>query len=460
MLYEYDSLLRYQKDYSIGASPCNYVTASPNGTVYAASGREVYQKKEGDSSFRKAITESAEINGLTVGIGGQVLYVLSGSEISAYTESGEPVAFLETGLDVKGFSVDYRGDVYVVSGKKLYKYERRLEGYAAPATFDLPAAYASFSDVALGENGALYLIADHNVLIFEKEVFSVYTKEDAAFNDNEPSVHPRFVAEVTKDAAIAYVSPGNFEDISIIPKGKKLMCYATVLYQDAPYVRIETEKGTLYLAKSDVNVFEEGKAPFRQARCLLPAIGENVVGVNIYKEPSFIEIEKGTEPLFSSLGKEEVFEVLSVVAADEAGKDVWGFYRVSYQGTEGYVLADEVVSPDADPPPMPKTYEVQVKSDGLGKTVSVYSEEDKNSIVVGTLSDGTKIKALEPIDREKEFIKVLYQGEVCYVLSANLSQGGLTGGQVLAIVLSVVAAVGSVLTILILRASKKHKRNQ
>ncbi|MBQ7712386.1 MAG: hypothetical protein IJT69_01070, partial [Clostridia bacterium] len=65
---------------------------------------------------------------------------------------------------------------------------------------------------------------------------------------------------------------------------------------------------------------------------------------------------------------------------------------------------------------------------------------------------------LEPIDQNKEFIQVLYEGEIRYVLSANLGQGGLSGGQILAIVLSVVAVVGSVLTILILRANKRHKR--
>ena len=133
---------------------------------------------------------------------------------------------------------------------------------------------------------------------------------------------------------------------------------------------------------------------------------------------------------------------------------------MEFNGVVGYVRADEVVSPDDDPQPAPKTYEVQIKSDGLGKTVAVYKEASTDSEIVASLSDGSKIKALEPLDNEKQFTMVLYEGEVCYVMTANLGQGGLSGGQVLAIVLTVVAAVGSVLTILILRANKKHKRNQ
>ena len=463
ILYEYNSslVLSNPSDHSFGTSPCKYVTASPNGTVFASSGREVYVKKAGENSFKKLLTAEREIEGMNVGIGGNILYLLSGTRISAYAQSGEVIGELDAQVAVNGFAVDYRGDVYVTSAnKKLYKFERVLEGYAAPRSYDLPAAYGAFSDVALDESGRLYVIADHNVLIYPKATFSVFVKEDATFEDNVPSVDPRFVCEVAKESAIAYASPGNFEDISIISRGERLMCYATVDYAGDTYVRAETEKGTKYLALGDVTVFDEGAAPFRQARCLIAAIGSNVVGVDIYREPSFLAIEKGVEPLFADLGKDDIFNVVSIVAVDQAGKDVWGFYRVEYQGTYGYVRADEVVSPDDDPPPAPKTYELQVKSDGLGKTVAVYKEASTDSEIVASLSDGSKIKALEELDNEKEFTMVLYEGEVCYVLTANLSRGGLSGGQILAIVLTVVAAVGSVFTILILRANKKHKRSQ
>ena len=459
VLYEYNSALVLVKDYP---TPCSYVVASPNGTVYAASGKSVFVKKAGDSSFNKWLTADRDITGMNVGIGGNILYLLSGNRISAYAQSGDVIGELNADVEVNGFSVDYRGDVYVVSGriKKLYKFERVLEGYATPRVYDLPASYASFSDIALDANGCAYVVADHNVLVYPKTAFSVFVKEDGAFEDTVASVDPRFVCQVTKDAAIAYASPGNFEDISIIPGGTRLMCYAEVEYLGSKYVRAETEKGIAYLALADVLVFEEGAAPFRQARCLLSAIGTNVVGVNVYKEPSYLEITKGTEPLLAALGKEDVMTVLSVVAVNASGEDVWGFYRVEFNGVVGYVRADEVVSPDDDPQPAPKTYEVQIKSDGLGKTVAVYKEASTDSEIVASLSDGSKIKALEPLDNEKQFTMVLYEGEVCYVLTANLGQGGLSGGQVLAIVLTVVAAVGSVLTILILRANKKHKRNQ
>ena len=455
VLYEYNSALVLVKDYP---TPCSYVVASPSGTVYAASGKSVFVKKAGDSSFNKWLTADRDITGMNVGIGGNILYLLSGNRISAYAQSGDVIGELNADVEVNGFSVDYRGDVYVVSGriKKLYKFERVLEGYATPRVYDLPASYASFSDIALDANGCAYVVADHNVLVYPKTAFSVFVKEDGAFEDTVASVDPRFVCQVTKDAAIAYASPGNFEDISIIPGGTRLMCYAEVEYLGSKYVRAETEKGIAYLALADVLVFEEGAAPFRQARCLLSAIGTNVVGVDIYKEPS----KYTTETLFTALGKDDVFNVLSVVAVNAAGEDVWGFYRVEFDGVVGYVRADEVVSPDDDPQPAPKTYEVQIKSDGLGKTVAVYKEASTDSEIVASLSDGSKIKALEPLDNEKQFTMVLYEGEVCYVLTANLGQGGLSGGQVLAIVLTVVAAVGSVLTILILRANKKHKRNQ
>ena len=63
---------------------------------------------------------------------------------------------------------------------------------------------------------------------------------------------------------------------------------------------------------------------------------------------------------------------------------------------------------------------------GLAKTVAVYKEADTESEVVASLSDGSKIKALEPLDQNKEFTMVLYEGEVRYVLTANLGEGGLS----------------------------------
>ena len=455
ILYEYNASLTSPKDHSYFSSSCRFVTASPNGTVYAATGKDLFARKADESRFSKLLSVDSEITGMTVGIGGNILYLLSGNVISAYAESGVCIAQLDSAFSVKGFSVDYRGNVYVASQTVIRRYERIPQGYGAPTSVaTLPAGYASYGDLALDETGSAYVLADHNVLVYTKDALNVAVRADGAFEDNEPAVAPLFICEITKDAAVAYVSPGNFEDIAIVPVGTRLMCDAQVSYAGVQYVRAAYHDVTVYVTLGDVTVFAAGQSPYRQVRCLIPSIGDPV-GVNLYKEPTVT-----AEILFSSLGKEAIFDVISVVAVDAAGKDAWGFYWVNYQGTEGYVRIDEVVSVDADPLPMPKTREMQVKSDGLGKTVSVYKEANLESEVIASLSDGSTIKVIEPFDQNNEFIMVLYEGRVCYVLSQNVGENGLSAGQVLAIVLSVVAAIGSVLTILILRANKKHKRNQ
>lgn len=458
ILYEYDASLKSPKDHSYFSSSCLCVTASPNGTVYASSGRDIYQKTADASAFSKsAIAADGTIEGLTVGIGGNILYVLTEGVISAYAESGVRIARLSVDGAVKGFSVDYRGNIYVATESALKRYERIPQGYDAPTTVALlPDGYAEYGDLAFDESGRTYVIADHNVLIYAKETLGVAIKEDGAFVDDVPSVHPRFICEVVKDTVVAYVSPGNFEDITIVPKGQRLMCYAYVSYAGTQYVRASWGTGKVYIALGDVKIYDEGAAPFRKARCLIPAIGEPV-GVNIYSEP----VEKGA-PLFAALGRDEVFDVISYVAVDDEGRDVWGFYRVSYAGKEGYVCVDDVVDVDSEPQPMPKTIDMQVKSDGLGKTVAIYKEASIDSEVLGTLSDGSRIRVIEPFDENSVFSAVLYRidgkDEVCYVLTMNVGKNGLSAGQILAIVLSVVAVIGSVLTILILRANKKHKR--
>ena len=461
ILYEYNSgFVKTSMEYGIGTDDCLFVAAAPDGTVYASSGKDIYRKKADESYFSRFLTLEKEVGGLNIGIGGKLIYVLSGQTLGAYSQEGTLLSALVVKEAVGSFSVDYRGNVFFLSEQgKMLKYVRNLEGYAEPEVYDLAEGYDAFTDFVLDSDGRAYVIADHNVLVYPKTAFGVFIAEDSDFDkDKEEIIAPRVICEVEKAYTIAYIAPDNFEDITPITKGTRLMCYATVKYGEDDYLRVETEKGAAYIPKSDVKVYEEGAAPLSKARCLLPAIGTQVVGVNLYAEPSHLDVKAGKNILFRALGKAEVFDVISYVAVDEKGKDVWGFYRVSYQGKTAYVLADEVVSVDDEPEPMPPRYKARVKSDALGKTVVVYKEASRESEAVAYLTDGTEIYTLEPIDENKEFISVIYEGEVCYILSANLGQGGLSGGQILAIVLSVAAVVGSVLTVLILRANKKHKR--
>ena len=436
-----------------------FVASTPEGTVYASAGNKVYRKRTTEGSFSEFLTAVGTVGGLTFGIGGKILYVESGGTIHAYSQEGVFLWELTTEREIKSFAVDYRGNVYALSSNQILRYARTIEGYSLPVEKTLSAEYKRFADLSLDGDGTLSVIADHNVLKYSKGYFDVQIAEDTTFKDETPSRTPRFVIEVT-NPSVAYATPDNFEDITPVAAGTTLMAYAVVTHGADEYVRVEMDKGIAYIPKGDLRIYEAGVAPLKTARCLLPVVGTKVVGVNIYEEPSYLAIERGVEPLFSGLGKEDLFEVVSYVAVDENGKDVWGFYQVRYQEKIGYVLIDEVVSVDDEPQPMPTLYTARIKSDGLGKTVAIYREASVESEEIARLSDGTEVSLLEPLDQDKEFIMVLYEGEVYYVLSANLGQGGLSGGQVLAIVLSVVAVVGSVLTVLILRASKKHKRRQ
>lgn len=456
-LIEYNGASVSAAEYPIGTDGCRYVAASPDGTVYASSGNEVYRKMADESEFNLFLMVQEDVSGLQVGIGGKILYIYAGGRLGAYSQDGIRLGGFETEETIRSFAVDYRGNAFLLSAEgKILKYSRVVDGYAEPVRFDLAADYSRFCDIALDESGRMYVVADHNILIYPKSAFGVFVAEDSDFKDDVPNESPLFVCETVRDSVISYMTPDNFEDI--MPSGTKLMCYATVTYQGTAYLRVETEKGKAYLPKGDVKIFEQGTAPIKKARCLIPSIGTNVVGVNLYKEPSHIAIENAEEPLFAALGAEDVFDVISLVAVDEEGRDVWKFYRVSYKGEQAYVLVSEVVSVDDEPQPAPPRYTLRIRSEGLGKTVPVYKEASLDSEVVVRLTDGTEISAIEEINKENAFTMVLYKGEVCYVQSSCLGQGGLSGGQILAIVLSVAAVVGSVLTVLILRANKRHKR--
>ena len=454
VLLVYNNNYVFETDYAF-ADGIRYVSAAADGTVYVAANDTVYAKKATETAFTPVICARGRIDRLNVGIGGKVVYVLSGNVINPYTPTGEPLTGeLAATQTVVDFSVDYRGNVFILSASgEIARYARTVNGYlASQNTYVLARSFTRYDDIAIDRDGTVYVTADHNVLAFAKSVFGVITSEDSDFEDraeNEPDI---FVCEVVSHATVAYVAPDNFEDISYIPEGTKLMCYARVEYASNEYLRVETEKGTAYVPAEDVRIFtRHAAAPMQRARCL-----HTKKGVNVYEYPSHIGVASGVAPIFSALMKEAVFEVNEYVAVDADGMDAWGFYQVTYEGRTGYVLIADVVTVDGDLVPIER-YKLKIKAEKLGKTVALYEDASVESSEVARLSDGTEIYALEPLDPNKDFIKVLYEGRTCYVQPMYLGEGGLSAGQTLAIVLSVVTVTASIVMYLIFRAGKRRK---
>ncbi|MBP5404407.1 MAG: hypothetical protein J6Y74_00435 [Clostridia bacterium] len=453
VLYEYGASQTLEREYTFEEA-ARYVAAGSNDAVYVAAGSKIYVKRAGETAFSLLRAAGGVIDRLNIGIGGKVIYALVGNNVYAYTPNGDPLAGspdpTQTVLD---FAVDYRGNLYLLtSSREIVRYLRTVNGYYSPTSFFIGNDFSKYADISIDSDGTTYLLADHNVISFEKDVFGVVTGADSDFVRNEtPSAESLFVCVVEASSTIAYVAPDNFEDVSYIARGTKLLCYDEVTYADNLYCRVETETGVAYVPAADVRAYESAPAPFERARCL-----HTKLGVSVYAYPSKIDLARDAEPLFSSLKKEEVFDVLSYVAVDEEGKDVWGFYRVRYQDIVGYVLISDVVTVDEEPVPIER-YKMKIKAEKLGKMVVLYESASVESEEVTRLADGTEIDALEPLDEEKEFIQVLYDGKVCYVQPQYLGEGGLSAGQTLAIVLSVVAVTASIIVFLILRAGKKRK---
>ena len=454
ILCAYDSSYVFKRDYSLGEA-VRYVAAGADGSVYVSAGNNVYVKKADDVEFTLLVRLAGTVDRLNIGIGGKVIYTLSDNKVYAFTPDGDALAgHSEPTQTIVDFTVDYRGNLFLLtSAGEIVRYSRTVNGYKDPTVFYVGDEFGAYNDITLDRDGTLWLIADHNIISFasEKERLGVVIGTDSDFTDDVPTEESYFVCVVTSPSTIAYSKPDNFEDIYYLTNNTKLMCYARLTYAGNEYLRVETEKGTAYVPAEDVSVYMAGEAPITHARCL-----HTKIGVNIYKAPSYIAIGKNEEPLFAALGKGNVFEVLSVVSVDESGKDAWGFYRVRYEDAIGYVLIADVVSVDEDPVPIER-YKMKIKAEKLGKMVVLYENASVDSEEIVRLADGTEIYALEPLDEEKEFIQVLYDGKVCYVQSQYLGQGGLSAGQTLAIVLSVVTVTASIIMFLIFRAGKRRK---
>lgn len=172
----------------------------------------------------------------------------------------------------------------------------------------------------------------------------------------------------------------------------------------------------------------------------------------LYKVPTFSEPFEGAYAL-QKLSKNESLTIVSNVADYTENGIQW--YEVLYKGQIGYIprfnvsVVDEVV--------LEETTKAVIDTKNVSELVNVYKGKDYSSDVVTTLHNGFEVDVITYNPNDWCYIRVDTGNEIVrgYIKAEDLSLGGLSGGQIVGVILISLVVIGGTVTFFIIRKKKK-----
>ena len=166
----------------------------------------------------------------------------------------------------------------------------------------------------------------------------------------------------------------------------------------------------------------------------------------------------------SELVSEKIQQNETVTLIGDSIYDVNGnrWQKISIFDKEGYVLYNYIYFTKET-----IDYDVtisKVTATEMGERINVYRSYDENSEIIGTLTDGQKVDVLVDYSISfdyGEFTRIIYEDEVGFVKTVNITTG-ITYDQKLAIILlsSILGAlIVTAIVILVIRKGKMHKKD-
>lgn len=165
----------------------------------------------------------------------------------------------------------------------------------------------------------------------------------------------------------------------------------------------------------------------------------------------------------SELVSEKIQQNETITLVGDSIYDVSGnrWQKICIYDKEGYVLYNYIYFTKET-----IDYDVtiaKVTATEMGEKVNVYRSHYENSEIIGTLTDGQKVDVLVEHSLSfdyGEFTRIIYEDEVGFIKTVNITTG-ITYDQKLAIILlsSVVGAlIVTAIIILVIRKGKMHKK--
>lgn len=429
------------------------IAISGNDTVFVADSieKKIYYKAKSDLEFQDIITLDRTPIDITISKSGSIIYVADSIGISAYSLSGNLMSFSLNFSDydistIDSISVDFSGNMYVLSNKIIYRFERSLNDYTLANIFEL-----NDNDFPLGGLGQMKIAQDgriliantdyHNVLSISSTDSLAITENNIEFNHPTEIVYPSRIAYTTSKTTI-YNNPNNYEDIDTIDKDVAVLVLNEIRYNNINYYYIEYQGNRTYISQNETILLSSGQPSIEYVKSLHPTL-------DVYLYPST------TAPkVISGIERKEILQVVSNVA-ERDGVHMCDWYEVEYSNMTGYVLKTEII-PATLPIEQEKKYYAKIKSPQLGEKVNLFALEDSHSAILTTLRDGEKVELIQPLDKDSTYTLIKYEDFSGYVLTENLVESGLTTGQILSIILATVTFCATIAVLVISRVIKRE----
>lgn len=411
---------------------------------------------------------------------GSKLYCATPTSIIIYNTKDmsilQTVSFADLGASnivAQSISVDYAGNIFIadnynygdrVSG--ITKLKRTKTGYELACHTELKTSLAhidSVDAVEIAADGKIVALSKtKNILLFSNGTSGALTS--VAKNSTAPPSIATVQACRVNSITSVYYALDNYEEFISAPVGSLFLTLAS-----------KTEGGKTYY----YGVFEDGFAGYIEAShvtALTPnsntdigseAIALHPTGVTVYTYP-FITNDTALAEKNNSytLSQDRVLTVINNVA-EYQGTHVWQtdkikWYRIQYSDANGFLqhgyVQKNAISANSDTTPPATKKTMKVSADTVGGTISLYSLPDIAASVLATLPDSTEVLLAEDYDENSVFTKVVFKNQVGYVLTKNLIKGGLTTGQIVAVVFGCIAGVITIISSALLIVYVKRKK--
>lgn len=388
---------------------------------------------------------------------GKIFYYLTDDgvgSISAVGDTGVSLA-LEKEFGAVDFSVDAKGNLYVLGKEKeVRKYRRISGGYSLENSLTLENDRFSLDVVSAIEadgNGSLFVVSLSRHFVAKLTDNLGYDVEIGSYDDADLS-GVTSSDDVFVSALLPCLMQKSKTDFELAEPTAGVDCVVFKGLSDEVYSYVLTSDGAFgYVPTSAISGEKADLIPrFTELKML------HTSGGDVYDYPLFSESAKQ-----NSVGSTVKLKVIGSASGFHVGNHYW--YEVEYEHGgktyRGFVLRTRVVEFSyLDNLTVVQTAKI---AGGIASSVNVYSLSDDKSEVLRTLTEGDRVELLEAYDPEKEYTLVRLNpidGNECvgYVKTKYLTTDtGLTDGQIIGIVL---AACCALVTVAVVLFAKKAKR--
>ena len=400
-------------------------------TIYALTQNGIYTIKDEKLNLFTALSNGRKI---VANSEGSLVYVLTDTEIKAFTKEKTPVAFPFNGNCslISDFDVDYVGNLVTVTyDGVLSKYVRKVSSFEKEGEITLNLEHyqtGNVSSVFITEDGRLIFTSDKS-FAGKCSHFEFTTKETF---ETVPAPTPQ-CADTTKTnkTTLFYLNPNNFEYVEELPQDTRVIKLA-ILDDTFSYV---LKGGTFgYIKTEDLTLIPDYDG----------GLGLKVLHskATLYNYPDTsadsIEVPKNTK---LTVCGESYFNLIT-------------YYKVEYDSKKYFVKVSEVALDAPTALTNEPTEYGRAKADKIGQKVNLYALPDSDSSVIDKLIDGKELTVFSK--QVNGFYKVQIGTQIGYIKASQVKFGGLTNAQIIAIVcVSVALVVGIVIFIVTTKLKKK-----